>query len=243
MPYDNFSSADVPGLFSLEHLLFVMAFVLIAILSLYLSKKIDSKYTKKILFVIAIAVTIMEIVKIAIRVYKKQPYDDYIPVYFCSLFIYAIWMVFIKNKYVERMGYTFMVFGGIFASIVFSLYPTTSLLLYPIWHPATIHSFVYHTLMFFSGCLVANSKLYTPNIKDSYLYTGFLSVFCIIGVILNHYLNTNMMFLSNPFGLPLLSDLASNYNWLYILVVYLAESVLLYWINYGVYKLIKRRDK
>ena len=38
-------------------------------------------------------------------------------------------------------------------------------------------------------------------------------------------------------------DLVSNYKWLYILVVYLAESVLLYWINYGVYKLIKRRDK
>ncbi len=197
------------------------------------------------LWTIAISVLIMEIIKIIIRIYRGDSYDSYIPLYFCSLFIFAIWLSLSKNYHLKTCGYTFMVFGGIFASICFIFYPSTSLMLYPIWHPASLHSLFYHFLMFYSGVLVLIKKLYTPKIKDSIYYICFVTLFSVIAIIVNHFLGTNMMFMGNPFGLTFLYFIYNYSKILYIILVYLAQGVGLFFVSFGVYSLwehIKKRN-
>ena len=239
MFYDNFTEDQICGIFSLWLFVAIFVFFAAAIIAIYFSRKLNEKQTKIIMWTIAILVTAMEIIKIAIRLYKHEGGDAWIPLYYCSLFIYAIWLSICKNKYLKRTGHCFMVLGGIAASICFVIYPSTSLMLYPIWHPASLHSLFYHWLMLYAGLLTLIKGLYRPQLKDFVYYVIFTTFFTIIAVIVNSYLGTNLMFMGNPFGLAFLDAIFEFSKPLYMLLVYLAQCVVLYFATYGVYALIK----
>lgn len=241
--YDNYTQDDICGIFSAWHFIVIAGFFLVSFFAIYFSQKLSQKQTKTVLLVIAIAVTVMEIVKIVLRLCKGANGNSWIPLYFCSLFIYAIWLSFSKNQHIKNTGYSFMVFGGIFAAISFIIYPSTSLMLYPLWHPSSLHSILYHGLMFYSGIMVILKKLYVPKAKDFFLYLIFTTIASLVAIIINHFLGTNMMFLGNPFGLPILSDILNYSKILYILLAYIAQCVILFWLNYGIYKLFSIRRK
>ena len=46
------------------------------------------------------------------------------------------------------------------------------------------------------------------------------------------------MFLHDAFGLPFLSDILKNSHLAYMAIVSLAQSVGMYWLNYGAYRLV-----
>ena len=248
MIYDNFTEEQICGLYTPWHFVAIAIFFILAVVLLFFSRKLNEKQTKIILWVIAVLVLVMEIIKIAIRIYRGDGYDSYIPLYFCSLFIYAIWLSLCKSKHLKTCGYCFMVFGGIPASVCFIFYPSTSLMIYPIWHLGSLHSLFYHFLMFYSGCLILLKNLYTPQLKDAIYYIIFVTFFSVIAIIVNHFLGTNMMFMGNPFGLPFLDAIFNYSKVLYIILVYLAQGVALFFAGFGVYALVeyiikKRRMK
>lgn len=239
MFYDNFSEEQICGIFTPWHFVAIFAFFALAVLAIFFSRKLNKKQSKIILWVIAFLVTIMEIIKIAIRLYKGEGGDGWIPLYYCSLFIYAIWLSLSNNKHLKRTGQCFMVLGGILASVCYIIYPSTSLLLYPIWHPASLHSLFYHWLMLYAGVLILMKGQYEPKIKDFFYYLIFTTFFTIIAVIINHYLGTNLMFMGNPFGLDFLNTIFDFLKPLYMLIVYLAQCVLLFFATFGIYELVK----
>lgn len=238
MFYDNFTPDQVCGLFSAWHFVAIGVFFISAFLAIYFSKKLNEQQAKKIILIIAIISTVLEVIKIAIRIYKKSSLDSWIPLYLCSLFIFAIWFFLSKNSFLKNMGGSFMVFGGISSAFCFIIYPSTSLMIQPIWHPGTLHSLIYHWMMLYSGFIIILKKLYIPHWKHFFLYLAFVCSACLLAVIINHFCLTNMMFMSNPFGLPILSDIAKNYKWLYMFLVFVAQSVLLFWASWGLYSLI-----
>lgn len=236
--YDNFTQEDICGIFSAEHFIVIAGFFLLSFFAIYFSQKLSQKQVKIVLLVIAIVTTVMEIVKIILRLIKGASGDSWIPLYFCSLFIYAIWLSFSKNQFLQNMGYSFMVFGGIFAAISFTIYPSTSLMIYPVWHPSSLHSLLYHFLMLYSGFLVIINKSYSPKASHFLLYLIFTTISTILAVIINYFCGTNMMFMANPFGLPILQNVLNFSKYLYMLLVYVAQCVLLFWLDFGIYKLI-----
>lgn len=248
MFYDNFTQDQICGIFTPWHFFSIGFFIILSILAIYFSRNLSQKKAKTILFAIAVCVTAMEIIKIAIRIYKGQSGDSWIPLYFCSLFIFAIWLSFSKNKFLQNLGYSFMAFGGILGSVAFTIFPSTSLLIFPIWHPASLHSFFYHWLMFYSGVLIMMKSLYKPEIKHSLYYFVFISIACIVAYIINSQLGTNMMFISNPFGMEILDRLFETSKLLYRFLAYLAQSVLIFWAGYSIvylaiFKNIKKKEE
>lgn len=241
--YDNFTHEDIAGLFSVWHYLFIFLFALLLAVSLYLSKSVSEKQLDRILFWVAASVSVVEIFKITIRVAKGSGVDSWIPLYYCSLFIYAIWMIRCKVSWVSRMGYSFITMGGALAACLFTLYPTTSLAIFPPWHPATFHSFLYHLVMAYVGILVLWKKTFVPEKRDSLLYCIYVLFACLVGYFINEWTGSNCMFLHNAFGLPFLNGLLSSSHALYILLVSLAQAVLMFWANFGVYTLIKRHKE
>ena len=145
-----------------------------------------------------------------------------------------------KSENVNRTGYSYITMGGIMASCLYVLYPSTSLALYPAWHPASIHSLLYHFVMAFIGILILWKGLYIPNRKDSILYGIYVFIACLIGYFINELTGSNCMFLHNAFKLPILDDLLVYSHGLYILLVVLAQAVGMFWLNYGIYNLIKK---
>lgn len=242
MFYDNFTNDQICGIFSMTHFIVIAIFFVSLIIAVYYSLRMSQKQVKKSLLIIAIIITVLEIIKICIRIYKKDTLDSWIPFYFCSLFIYAIWFSFSKNEFIRNCGYSFMVFGGIFASISFIIYPSTSLMLYPVWHPGSLHSILYHWLLLYCGLMIV-IKLYVPKASHFFNYLVLTSLSCVLAIFINHFLGTNMMFLSNPFGLGFLTNILEYSKILYIFLVYFAQCVILYWLSFGIYKLITIKRK
>ncbi len=241
--YDNFTEEDIAGMFSLWHFVFIIFFIASLSIALFASKSITREQSKKILWRSAIVVSLAEIIKISMRIAKGGGVDSWIPLYYCSLFLYAIWMTKSKWQWLSRMGYAYITMGGILAACLFTLYPSTSLAIYPAFHPASIHSFLYHLLMAYVGITVLTKKLFIPKARDSILYGAFVLAACVIGYFINELFGSNCMFLHHAFKLPVLDDLLTFSHPLYMLVVGLAQGALMYWVNYGLYVFFKKRSE
>ena len=134
-----------------------------------------------------------------------------------------------------------MTMGGIAASVFFIFYPTTSLNMYPIWHPASIHSFVYHWIMCYLGLLVLIKGSYAPRAAHALHYGVFILTAWFAAYFFNEWLGCNCMFLHSAFGLPCLEDILRANHAAYIVLVSLAQGVALYWFSFGVYRLIMKK--
>ena len=239
MFYDNFTEDQICGIFTPWHFFAIAVFFVTVILAIYFSRKLNDKQTKIMMWTIAILVTSMEIIKIILRLCKGSGGDGWIPLYFCSLFIYAIWLSLCKNKTVKTTGLCFMALGGLPAALCYIFYPSTSLLLYPLWHPASLHSLFYHWLMVYAGSLIFIKKLYKLKLLDFVYYFVFVTIFSAIAIIINYILGTNLMFMGSPFGLAFLEPIFNYSKELYIILVYLAQAVAFYFLTYGIYRIIK----
>ena len=102
--YDHFASTNICGMFTIGHLLYFLVFITTAFFTIYFSRKISDRHYKKLHLIFTILITIMEIIKIVIRVYKQQSPDSWLPLYFCSLFIFAMWLSLFKNNFVKKNG-------------------------------------------------------------------------------------------------------------------------------------------
>jgi len=232
---------QVCGMFNMLHLIYIVLFACGLGLLLFLSRRRNKEQISGILLLVGIAVTVMEIIKITVRIYNGAWPDSWLPLYYCSLFLFAIWFVRSKNIYIQRAGYAYMTMGGVVASAFFVLYPSTSLGMYPFIHLSSAHSLVYHLLMCYCGILVLWKGVYLPKKQDAVGYFCFITVACVLAFILNEWLGTNCMFLRDPFGLPVLQPILAFSKPLYIVLVALAQGVLMFWLNYGIYSLVKRR--
>ncbi len=233
--YDHFTEEDICGMFTLGHLFTIILFFGLASLFLYLSRDISKEGAFKIRFWCAVAVSVMEVIKIGIRIYKNQWYDSWVPLYYCSLFIFAVWASLAKWRPLRRMGMAYIVMGGIIASVFFTFYPSTSLAIFPLWHPATMHSFTFHLIMFYSGVLMIMKHEYTPESCDALYYFIFITAACIPSVILNAKFGTNCMFLNHAFKLPIMEPIINYSKPLYMLIVFLGQAVLMFWGNYLIF--------
>ena len=238
--YDHYTSEQIAGLFGWEHAFTIALFAVLLTVTLYLSRRITEKGLQRLHVWIAVGVTVCEIVKISLRVIKGQGADSYMPLYYCSLFIYGVWMALCKNTFLSRTGYAFIGMGGAMAAFCFTAYPSTSLAIFPLWHPATWHSFFYHFVMCYTGILFLWKKRYEPKAKDGLGYFVFITAACVVAYFLNENLGTNCMFLRHAFRLPFLDAILQTSKWLYMAVVWLAQVVAMFWANFGLYKLFEK---
>ena len=238
--YDHYTEEDICGMFTPAHILVVVLFFSLLALTLYLSRRLTAKGVRKTHFWIAVVVTAVEVVKIGLRVYKKQPPNDWMPLFYCSLFLFAVWFAFCKWEPLRRTGYAFMAMGGIAAAAFYIVYPSTGLGMYPLWHPAALHGIAYHFVMCYTGLLLLLKGEYRPTVTDSLYYCIFIVAACIPSYFFNEWLGSNCMFLHNAFGLPVLDRILVRSHAAYIAIVVFGQAVAMYWLNYGLYRLALR---
>ncbi len=231
------------GLYNGLHWITIALFgVLMAVLIL-VSRPMTRKGADRMIFWLGLTATILEIIKIARRMYLGKGPDTWIPLYFCSLFIFSVWLVRFKSDFLRRMGYAFISMGGFLASILFTFYPSTSLAIYPLISFASIHSFLYHLIMCYCGALALWKGLYRPEIRDWLGYFVFIASACVLGVFCNEKLGSNCMFLDHPFGLPVLQPIRDYSHGLYMIIVAFGQGFLMFWLNFGLYRLVIKQKK
>lgn len=194
------------GLYGIEHLVLFILTITIIFIVLHFTKRFNHNQVQKVLKITCILLWILEIIKI-VFVLQFTPLirvNEYLPLYFCSMLLYALLLSNLKNKYLRRVGDVFLATGGLIGGIVFLIMPTTSLPYYPAYHFISIHSFLFHGTMIYLGLLLNITGYIKLKLNDIYYYAALVLFLSIIALIINNIFNSNLMFISKDFpGTPI----------------------------------------
>ncbi len=175
------------GMFSVGHIVTLIIFLLIVAFCAYICRKIGKDKAIFLTKIIAIVVTVLEIIKITIAFINGEgdKLDHWVPLYFCSMFIYAAWLAGYAKGKIADLGRAFVGTGGIIAGLSFLIFPTTSFTMYPLFHYFCMYSMVYHSLMVFLGITYLLNGVVKIDKKSFIDYVIFCSVLNILAIIVN----------------------------------------------------------
>ena len=223
------NSETACGMFTLPHIISLIICLIIVGLAIYFSRKLNENKIKLITKIMAYVFTIWEIAKIIFKfiIDDAKYLDHWVPLYFCSLFIVALWLCAYGKGRVYKLGESFIIGGCIVGGFAFLVVPATSLMDYPVYHFLSIHSMVYHSSMLYIGILYIWRKKFKLDLSAFINYSVFVGFFGVLSIILNLILDQNFMILTRPVNIPIefLNVIAKNVPWLYTvgaLMLYIA---------------------
>ena len=238
------NSETACGMFTLPHILALIACFLLVLVAIYLTRKFDSKKIKLITKIMAYVFTIWEIAKIIFKfvIGEGKYLDHWVPLYFCSLFIYALWMCAYGKGRIYKIGEAFISGGCIVGGFAFLVVPATSLMDHPIYHFVSIHSMLYHSCMLYLGILYIRAYKLKLDKSDLLNYSVYTGAFGILSIILNLILDQNFMILKNPVNIPIefLSVIANNVPWLYTVGALMLYIVIPFFLVKGILIIIEK---
>lgn len=233
----------VSGMFTLEHLIYVITSLLIVFFLLYITRKKSNEEIFKIIKIVSVVFLVLEILKIIWNLTLREvvTVNDWIPLYFCSFFIYAsLTFAFYTNKQsiVHKFALYFLFYGGITGGLAFLLLPTTALEVFPLLHVLSFHSLFYHSFMV--TCAIWSLRFFTPKLSDIKIYGLFVIIIEALVVIINLICETNFMLLNKSFGLVILDKIYEFSPVLYPVISSIGQMLLTFFVGYGIYYFIIR---
>lgn len=235
------------GLFSTAHIISIFVCFSLIALAVYLTRKMKSETYFKMIRVFAVVIPLLELFKICWNLINGiTNIDSWLPLYFCSLFIYALWFASSKNEKVREFGMSFISLANIVAGTVFIISPSTSFSTYPIFHFQCIYSMIFHSSMVYLGIMSYVTKSVKIDFRLVLNYLIYCAIFMTIAIIVNVVGDANMMFISNPYNIPLpiLHTIYDNSHILYSIIIIVAH-MLIGFVVWGIYLLctIKSRKQ
>lgn len=218
------------GVYTPEH--FVAS--LICFLSIALSvlsarrAKLDRIYFA--IRILAPVLAVLELIKIGHNFYWGYTnIDSWVPLSFCSLFIYASYLSGYGKGELRELGDSFMVIGGIVAGVVFVCMPTTSLTMYPLFHFQSLYSLLFHSLMIIFGILLFIGGV-RPTKRRWRDYSIYFLSFALVALAINTVAGSNLMLLREPYKIPIdfLHQLQQRMPFLYTLLGVITHLVVPY---------------
>lgn len=194
------------GMFNFKHLIIFLVTIFGVIFATKKTKIKDKEKVKKRIQKITIIMWILEMIKIVftIMVGYGNNLNKVVPLYYCSLLLYAGILSSIGKGTLKRIGDVFLATGSIVAGVVFIILPTTSLPEYPLFHFISIHSFLFHGMMIYLGVMIHKTNYIEIKKSDIKYYAGLILLICILAYIVNCKFGSNLMFISRDFpGTPI----------------------------------------
>lgn len=193
------------GIFTLGHFILIILTTVGIITALIKTKNKSKDDVSRIIKNMTIIIWILEILKIIFNLYIGEIHNvnSYLPLYYCSLLLYAGAMSSFGKGKIKRAGDVFLATGGIIGGIIFIIFPTTSLPSYPMFHFLSIHSFFFHGTMVYLGLLINITHYIKLEWKDIGYFASLVGILCIVALVINNICDSNLMFISKDFpGTP-----------------------------------------
>ena len=194
------------GMFTKGHFELIIITIVWIIIALKNTMNKTKQEVGKIIKRCTIIMWILEVIMISFKISTggMKHLNNYVPLYYCSLLLYAgLLSSFAKGK-LKRIGDVFLATGGIIGGIVFMILPTTSLPAYPMLHIVSLHSFLYHGTMVYLGILINITHYIEIHLSDIKYYATLVGIVCLLAYIINKIFDSNLMFISKNFpGTPL----------------------------------------
>ena len=193
------------GMFTTPHIISLIICLALVTLAIIFARRLSDKQIKTMTRIFAIVFAVLEVIKIIYKfiIGEGKWIDHWFPLFFCSLFIYALFMCGYGKGAIYRLGSSFMMTGCIIGGLAFLIVPATSLMDHPIYHFLSLHSMLFHSSMVFVGVtylLRGHSELTLKNYASYAIFTGAPIA---IALILNPILDSNLMILSKPVNMPI----------------------------------------
>ncbi len=237
----NLLFLETCGMFTPLHFAAIFLCFLLLFAALCCSRRLNVTQTNRLLFWLGIVVAGLEILKIANRAIRGYHPGRWIPLFYCSLFVFAVWLIRLPGKICKRMGSSFICMGGGMAAIFFLFYPSTSLASYPLISFDSLHSLLYHLIMCYCSVMMLWKGIYKPVKQDGVWYFIFVAGACILSVPINEAFGTNCMFMRHPYGLPILQPVMDYSQTLYRILAAFGQSVVMFWLNFGIFTLVDKK--
>lgn len=230
------------GLFSIEHIILLLITIICIMLALKGTKNMKKENVKKVIQISTAVLWILELIKIIFNVinYGFLEINKYVPLYFCSLILYAGIFSGFCTGIIKRVGDVFLSTGGIIAGITFLICPLTSLTTYPALHFISIHSFILHGTMLYIGLLVLITKYYTIQKQDIKYYFNLIIGISAVAYIINILFDSNLMFISKNYPNTFIEIIYNITGSLFPIVMVMTQAILPFYIVYGIYLLINK---
>lgn len=229
------------GIFTIQHFILIAITVIGIIIALKLTvNKFD---VKKIIKRCTIFIWIFEIILITYKIATEgtKNVNNYVPLYYCSMLLYAGLLSSFGKGRIKRVGDVFLATGGIIGGIMFIIFPTTSCLTYPMLHLVCLHSFLFHGMMIYLGLLINFTHYIDLQKKDIVSYATLISIVCILAYIVNQIFNSNLMFISKNFKAVFIIDiLYRTTGKLFTPIMILAQATLPFYVVYGIININKK---
>ena len=120
-PLDQYPSA---GMFTSAHLISLLVCFVIVGVCLLASRKMQWKTVMKLTKILAVIITLLELIKIGYNFYFGYTWlDAWFPLSYCSLFIYALWLSGYGKGVFKKLGDAFIIMGALLGGIGFFIFP------------------------------------------------------------------------------------------------------------------------
>ena len=224
------------GIFTIDHLKLIIITIIGIIIGL---KKTINKTKEEIKEIIKKCTVIMWIFEIIIIGFKLSTgnirnVDNYVPLYYCSLLLYAGGLASFAKGKLKRVGEVFLATGGIIGGMIFIILPTTSLPTYPMLHIVSLHSFLFHGIMVYLGILINATNYITIELRDIKYYASLVGIVCLLAYIMNNIFDSNLMFISKNFPGTFVEILYKVTGPFFTIVASVGQMTLPFYIIYGI---------
>ena len=204
------------GVYNEKHLILFLCTIALVFVAVKFTKVSNQDDVKKIIRKSTIIIWILEILKtiFIIAIGKGREINKIVPLYYCSLLLYAGLLSSFGKGMFKKMGDVFLATGAIVAGVIFIIYPSTSLPAYPMLHFISLHSFFFHGTMIYLGIIVNKYRYIELRFSDIKYYATLVLLVCIPAYVLNTRFGSNLMFISQDFpGTPLSGLYHSTGKW------------------------------
>jgi hypothetical protein len=231
------------GLYTAGHIIILLFTMLDVAVSLYFALRYLKGQVKTVIRLFMLIVTVLEIIKIAFNfVQGYTAPNHWVPLYFCSFYLFALWLAGFGKGKAEKTGLCFLFGGSILSGLSFLFYPSTSLPNYPLFHFLSLYSFFFHGSMVFLGLFITASGFYRPKLKDGLYYILFTGFLIGLASVVNVIFKANLMFITTPYRIPVMSYVYDISVVLYRILLILVH-LSFYYIVYGIYSLLYKSSR
>ena len=232
------------GMFSVQHFILLAITMICVSIALKYTKNMNKEEVREVIKKATIILWVLELIKIIFNIinYGVSAVNKYVPLYFCSLILYAgIFSGFCKGA-LKKAGDVFLSTGGIIAGLIFLISPLTSLTTYPAIHFISIHSFILHGTMVYIGMLMLITKYTIIEKNDIIYYSVLIVIISVIAYIVNLIFGSNLMFISQNYPGTFIEIIYNLTGKLFPIVMVIAQATLPFYIVYGIYAKIKNKN-
>lgn len=228
------------GIFSVGHLILLALSLTVIYFALWKHKSISKQKLKSIIRLLTLFVLALEIAKIifTISVEGVAAVNSYVPLYFCSITLFASLASGFGHGKLEHIANIFLAIGGTVGGLIFLISPVSSLTKYPIFHFIALHSFIYHSIMFYIGIQIIRTKYITLKLSDFKSYASVIIIFSGIAFIFNAFMNSNLMFISRNFPGTPVEWLYTRTGSLFTPAMIIIQAVVPFFVVYGILKIL-----